>query len=340
MSVTGADLAWRGSTGGTEWGRGERQLAIWRVLTNSALDQSLTVLEWFYANRVAKGDAYAFANDAALGIGPPIAKRIFAERELKSNHVWLVFVEYDNDNQDVDASGDPTDDPLSFRATISEQTVQYTKALTKATYVKGFSGDAEVYRVPGSVGPVQNSAGIPVLPPPEVEDSRVVVRIGRPAALIAATAHDDMINAVNLTSFTIDHFGYLRFVPAKTARIREITVGLRRENNTDFWEKEVHLDIFPDTWRLKIYDLGLVARAAPGDPDGNGGTLSQSDMVTGVPQYRQILDKDGNPITDPVPLNGNGQPAVPGAAPVQIEYIQYPKEREFRNYTFFSGLIT
>lgn len=62
-------------------------------------------------------------------------------------------------------------------------------------------------------------------------------------------------------------------------------------------------------WYVDELDRGLCARAQRGDPDGSGGTYSQSDVTgpNGV-NVRRLLDHHGNPISEPILLDGKGQP--------------------------------
>ncbi len=62
-------------------------------------------------------------------------------------------------------------------------------------------------------------------------------------------------------------------------------------------------------WHIDELDRGLSARAQRGDPDGSGGSYSNTDLLgpNGV-AVRRLLDPQGNPITDPILLDGKGQP--------------------------------
>ncbi len=66
-----------------------------------------------------------------------------------------------------------------------------------------------------------------------------------------------------------------------------------------------------DNWDVKVKDEGYR-------------TKGETDPETGEPDYTTIVDSDGNPISEPVALNGSGGKLADGA---EINYLTFPINR-------------
>jgi hypothetical protein len=116
----------------------------------------------------------------------------------------------------------------------------------------------------------------------------------------------------------------------------------------DYLEVKVTVDVLKhadETWDLVLLDRGYSARALAGDADGKGGTISWSGQFSHLssraPQ-RRLADADGMPISEPVLLNGQGQPLNLSVATPEPFFGQwrYYEEAEFETLSFFTGILT
>lgn len=224
----------------------------------------------------------------------------------------------------------PTDNPLEFRPDIEVTTAQFTSPVERAKYISGFSAAINQFRAPDSFGPVVNSALTVYDPPLERDDSRMVVRITRYKSAFPWADAEKYKDAVNSDDFTIDKPGIMvRTFKKYTCKLSPITGSYELVNGDHFWNVtyEFHVNNeYPGIgWRVQVVDRGVVVSAREGDPNGRGGTISASDIVAGTPQVRRLVDAGGMPITEPVLLNGSGQPLNPGSPPVYIVYAIYPE---------------
>ena len=346
MTVLGGTLAlhWNGSTGSlTRDPRGQEYTAVWRVQVDDPLDQSKTVLEWCEASGpVKRGDNYAYANDTAAAATQ--ADRISANRVTNTNDWWEIVAQYvtPDDQTNEDENGDPTDDPLQWRPDIRTQTVQYQRPVDTSKFLGGYHGWAAAMFPAGQFATPCNSAGVPFNPRPMMDDSRTTLLITRNLAVYDADEADDVVNGVNLNTFEIDKFGFRGIYPARVAKVRGWNASLRRANGVDFWQAQLAIGIDRRRHIDQILDQGLNARAAHGDPNGRGGFFSPSDpWPPGMPRLRRLLDKNMQPISEPVLFDGDGQAldlTIAPVVPVFGTWLHY-HEVDYLAMTFLDGII-
>lgn len=313
MAVVDVALHWSGATGSkTRKPLSNEYVAIWKLKTDDAADQGQVVASYFAANVVALGDTYAYANDVD---GSAWCDSIRAERDPKSAFLWYVTVTYrtPEDEEQEDKNGEFTLNPIEWRPRLQTNTTHYTRTVHKSRYMGGYKGSADGHLGPeGSLHAVQNSAFTPFIPKPERDDSRLLITITRNAATyLDADGWDDWQNVVNDAELTITGFipPFFKTCAKHTLMVRGFAATMRRTNDIDYWEMSGQLDWKRDTWIDEILDEGIQPRTLPGDPDGKGGTFSLTDLPPdGVPKGRRLVGPDGNPITDPVLFDGDGQP--------------------------------
>jgi hypothetical protein len=297
-------LHWHGATGSLADYKPE-YTAVYRLLSNDGNDQAQLAHDYVLANIAGLGDSYAYGNDAN---SLALLSKITPTRDLGSIGVWNVSLHYavpSDDDKKKDENGDPSDNPLDWRAEINVSTAQYTKPVEGAEYLKGFKGVAAQKWKPGTVGPVMNSAFVRFDPPPEADHSRKVIRITKNLANFDVDSLD--MNVINSRKVKYNYRGLRQTIPKYQGKVRDFSVSMRSHNGADYLELEVYIDVNPETWILKIYDRGTDPRAMPGDPNGRGGVISVNDLVTGDPRQRRGQDFDQMPIMDPQFLDGDGQ---------------------------------
>lgn len=357
MAVTGSSLHWKGASGSYKKGEGPSYTAVYRVTTNSANDQSQTIINWVRDNIAELGAPYAYAGDTDETLA--ILRTIAADRELGSTNIWEVVLSYDSSGKDEekpeegeDEEGNPTEDPTEFRPQISVATVHRTKPVEKAKYLGGFTGWAHQAIMLGNRVIPCNSAMTPYNPGLEKEFSQLQISIQRNLDNFDGDEAQRVVDTVNATSFRINRWGFSVFVEKYHGKITSWKADLRLQWGQEVWDSVMTILVDRDGWVDEIVDRGIAASANDGDPDGRGGYISPGDAendkwhLTGVPRIRRLQDPDGMPITEPVLFDGKGQPLDlntlgPGTLAAQTVYSKWLKydEREFKALRFLNGIV-
>jgi hypothetical protein len=209
--------------------------------------------------------------------------------------------------------GEDTDDPLEWRKEISITNSQSSFPVEKAIFL-GFNPANIVnpFLRPGMEVPVVNSAIVPFDPPPEKDMSFAILRIAWRQKDWDEGKAQGWRDLINDEHFTINWpaYNFLFDCPKHRGRIKQFGGTSQYENNVQHWRVELEIWVHPISWIEELGDKGTVRRAAFGDPDGNGSVISSDSNIRhpGIPSHKEILDVDGNPIMQPVLLDGNGQP--------------------------------
>jgi len=188
----------------------------------------------------------------------------------------------------------------------------------------------------GKPYPISNSARVPIIPSPERDAAKPAYRVRwtRERADFDFTQFINRMNQtqVTLTAANIRHGvvgqvqPYITFqkqFAAETIRLRDVQVSPVIYYGKQWFEHT--LEFIEDKAFIDELDRGVTARAEPGEPDGRGGTYSGGDFPDGASGTREITDPDGNPVSDPVLLDGRGQPRVGSEAkkPVYLRWRKY-----------------
>ncbi len=155
-----------------------------------------------------------------------------------------------------------------------------------------------------------NSAGYYFDPPPEIDDSRPVLTITRNEPAFNASQAIDYQDAVNSDSF-------LGFEPYQ-AKVANIT-ATRQFEKVWYWKVTYEFHFRREQWTLEILDQGRW-RA------GRKAIRQKNEAGTEIP---------GTHVTDPVPLDGNGEPLA-DPTPDNAVFLPFDvyKEREFSAFNF------
>lgn len=151
---------------------------------------------------------------------------------------------------------------------------------------------------------ILSSAKLPYDPPPMVTVSRAVLSVTKNMAMGGLDYVLALKNAVNILPW--------RGLPARTAKILVVTHDGGKQLNGIFYvttKWEILLD--GDTHDLRVLDSGLYEK------------VTYTDLVTlqQVTDYQRIKDASDEPITEPVPLDGNGKRLKPDDPPVFKRYV-------------------
>lgn len=233
---------------------GQRQYGLsFTVVTNDLNDGPQTVgaalgLEPF--------DEYSFGNDF-----DPLAhaKDIEIRRSTDSPYVWEVDVDFDTHVEDWD------ENPLNRPTVIDYHFVQFQRPCWQDVNLQG----------------VVNSAGRYFDPPPEIDDSRLVITMTRNEPIFntaLAIAYQDAVNSDPWFGFTTGQ-----------VKVNNITGTFRKESGQSFYEVVYEFQVRYEGWQLSILDQGLYQKGS-----GSKGTPCMDDQTP------------SQPVTEPVPLDGSG----------------------------------
>lgn len=309
-----------------------------RVLCNSLNDDAEVVLDYFKRTTSLPypGRIYRFGNGVDSSA---ICKNLTADRVQNSDTMFIAKADFEppqgDKEQNEDENGNSTDDPLNWHDEISITSTQISLPVWRATIQGGFKGVAAAMRPPGTIGPIVNSAFVPFDPPLEEEDHIGVYRFTKRILRWDDAEAERFRNAVNNQAFVINKpaYGFRKIVRQHRGLIKTFDGNFAIANGVKHYVRVVELWVHPRTWRREVLDMGLGFRAMPGDPDGEGGTISQVDIVDGMPQTRRAQDGQGYPITEPIMLNGDGQ-ALDLAAREEPVFLTYSTKAELN----FNGI--
>jgi hypothetical protein len=145
--------------------------------------------------------------------------------------------------------------------------------------------------------PVVNAVGDPFAEAVTRDDSRPVLRISRNEASvpIGAMLYRDCVNADDFFGFPP---GTCKMSPPKTKRVVTQDFGT-------YWTVSYEFEVQPEGWQKHILNAGYRQKGQDG-------------------KLRMILnDGDQTPISDPVPLSGDGRRIPPGGTPVYLDFTPY-----------------
>ena len=157
---------------------------------------------------------------------------------------------------------------------------------------------------------ILNSAGDYFDPPIEIEDSRPLLTVVRNDATFDPLLAIDYQDAVNEDRFLIANPGQ--------CKVAGIEASEEEENDVKFWRVVFHFAFRREGWLAEPLDQGRYATV-----DANGAAQKRT----------PIPDKAGDPVTDPVPLDGKGAELV-DATPETAKFLKFTvyKKRLFSRF--------
>jgi hypothetical protein len=206
--------------------------------------------------------------------------------------------------------GDRPENPL-LRAARWRGSFQQREEVLRSAYATDDDGN----NVGGSKA-VTNSAGIPYDPPVMFDTGDAGFTVQKNYSSLTLPQLADFYQAVN-------QFAWRGFAP-RTVKIVGIDFEASFENAVFFWAVTWSFAVRENGWEKRILDAGLTERF----------TLEHLPPADPVYQWRTIRDpQTGEPITEPVPLDGNGRRLTPGEPPVFLRFSAY-KQRPFATLGF------
>lgn len=302
----------------------------YRVTCSDPSDTSPIVLKYFEttASLPWMGRAFNFGNGFDANV---ICKDVQADYIEKSGGIFIVSCSHEplegNESQQQAASGQTvgglnTEDPIKWYDDIEVSYSNITEAAESATF-RGFeNGKGNAFMPPDTVRAITNSANVPYDPPLLREITLTTIRITRNVKEDNGGTYGKYKNAVNNDAFSINKaaYGFRREYRPYFAKFTDYGQHFQIENKVKFFRETVAVTIHPRGWRRRILDMGRMRRLTEGDKDDAGNTISASDITENWVHHTALKDKDGFPVNEPVPLDGNGAPLAPGKPHVFLIY--------------------
>lgn len=216
-------------------------------------------------------------------------------RELKyykdNERAVLMTVRYESREQDSNEPEKPSEtEPDTWqRITVSSQSI------TKPA--KGWNALADV------PGPAANDTGTTALnsakePVDGLEEDYSLVKLSYTNTAVASPNFEQLLQHVNVCNSTT-------FLGGGEYSVRVMGFSAEYDQKNQVWSVTLEFLYNPDSWVIKYYDVGF---------------------NTNVGGERQaVLDKKGNPVSKPVPLDNNGGELPIGSDPYELELYPYPK---------------
>ena len=253
---------------------------------------------------------------------------------------WEVTVTWKNSNtkdeDNKDDDGNPQQDPTLWRKKVELGFVSRTRPVEKALWIsnsnKTSGAGGFLANFPNAKRAVVNSANQVLNPPPEMDDSRMIVRVTRWHRKIKPPWLQRFRDSINSIGFSIRAYDFpdaqgnkerlidIR-IPEFTAKMRDIQMQEEQRTVNDvnriFYRLtfEILID-FKFGWRPEYVDRGTVQWGGRGAKDGHGGQLfaDTTDPDPARAHQQRILDAQGKETVGPVLLDGKGEILSPFAA--------------------------
>ena len=351
MSVSTVTEHWEGSTGqgrGTVSALGTANYtAKYIVQTSDASDQVDTIFKHFKntSSLPYYGRSFIYANDQnsdllCVGIG--------ATKRDTSRFIWDVEAEYESRALNNWPAGETTkgsaglgDEYLPLA--IECGSTQISIPVEQAVYHTGMqSRSHSIRREMNKNGPVQvgvnkigfqaggpvcNSAFVNFDPALEMEIDIDIVRVTASYLSWQGETWRNWRGMVNSQDVRLVHIGLHFFDAWEKTKVRVHSINGNPERSTKgrlYWRVTVEFWNNPLSWRDFIVDRGLVRLADVGSYNARGGTYATTDYQNAQGRHEDIIGPESQTaITEPVLLDGFGQPLKPGNAAVYIEYQKY-----------------
>lgn len=251
-------------------------------------------------------------------------------RKSRSTTEWTVTLQYapseeDEQQQQPNPSGQPTDQPLDWRWDIESGSQLVQVPAWRAWNVDAFplGGAGDGYERPAdTLGPVVNSAGVVLDPPLMMNVVEHYFRLSGVVDLYALGWIDPYAGAINeynlrwhpqvAANYSISQ----NLFEPYTLKCTGATASYFRQNGENYWRytyefrfraRESETNPF-DGWLESVLDRGTTRWAGLGGPDGLGGTTSSTDFEAGMADMAAVRGPMGDRIGEPVLLDGHGKP--------------------------------
>jgi hypothetical protein len=219
---------------------------------------------------------------------------------FKDNERAVVMeVRYDAKTEEDGGGGEPPEgsDPATWKKiTVASQ--QITKPAIGWPTLGVIPAENEA----GEGSGAQNSAGDPI---DGLEEEASMVKLTYTNTQVLHPSFTELNRYLNRCNSA-------GFLNAGIYQVRMIGWNAEYDQRNNVWSVSVEFLYAPDGWQIRYFDVGY------------------NEIVDG--ERRAILDQRGNPVSKPVPLNGQGQAQTINPSPTGDEKPTEPQELELYPY--------
>lgn len=153
--------------------------------------------------------------------------------------------------------------------------------------------------------PLQNSAGDPFIPVPEIQKGGATITVGLNSTSSPSAAWINAIGYLNASSYTVGPY----VIGAGLAKLNGVSASLAYENGVSYWRWQLTFEYRPDGWAWVVANKGK-RQVNVNDPTG---------------PLIEIMSKAGGVVSNPVYLNAAGYAIAPGGARTFATFHIYPR---------------
>lgn len=198
--------------------------------------------------------------------------------------------------------GEDQDQPQGTEAETWKKMTVASQQITKPAVGWPSFGAIPAEADAGEGSGAQNSAGDPV---DGLEEEASMVKFTYTNTQVTSP------NFLELNRYT-NRCNSAAFLGADAYHVRMIGWNAEYDQKNNVWSVSVEFMYSPDGWQIRYFDAGY------------------NEIIGG--QRRAIVDKAGNPVSKPVPLNGAGQAQTINASPTEDQKPTEPVELELYPY--------
>ena len=305
------------------------------VRTDDAHDTGDSILDHMFLNGYGHGDHYHVGNDE--NTRAIIYQIDSPQLQPGSCTLWQTQVRYRVVTPSgEDQSGEIPDSPDLVQPSITTNSVMREVAIEEAIFRGGITLDGVAV---GDASPIMNSCNQILVPQPTRQKSNTLVSIGRNMLGVSVNSSTLPVEFVNQSTVVISARNTSVICSAQTLKHLAWRTNPVVVEGYDLVRVVGEFELDPHGWRRQYRDEGLQARARAGDPDGRGGTISAQQLKNGMPEVRRLFDFSGMPVSEPIRLDGAGQPLEPNQPTVYSSWSDMD-EIELNTIPFFSGMLS
>lgn len=322
---------------------------VWHCTVTDPLDGPITVFNYFKANGPYIGSHYQNGNESDTGSFldeidvPQHIDGSATEYQVVCTYKPLSISGGSGKEQNRQSGlrrdrelSTPTTKPWRWNPELSVVFSPQQVPVYQAEYLSGFKGDLGDVITPGTMRMPCNSACVIFDPPLEKDDNRLTLRIKTHMLFFNVDLAKSTINCVNkfpvqFGIFTLDGLGrpkegiYGNFAET-TLKVSSIEAAYRLEHTADdeheYYEVNIEIQWRDAGWHEFVLDRGISITVEEGRDNGRGGKFSMAPAKNAA-NSTPVQGMDGEPITEPVLLNGSGGTLPDWADPNYIEYKLY-----------------
>ena len=153
--------------------------------------------------------------------------------------------------------------------------------------------------------PLQNSAGDPFIPVPEIQKGGATITVGLNSTSSPSAAWINAIGYLNASSYTVGPY----VIGAGLAKLNGVSASLAYENGISYWRWQLTFEYRPDGWAWVVANKGK-RQININDPTG---------------PLIEIMSKAGGVVSNPVYLDASGYAIAPGGARTFATFHIYPR---------------